>query len=149
MFKKLLSLLLIIALTFSLFGCDTAIVEYPDNSEVVEILEEGIYTNPEDVAQYIHLYDKLPSNYITKKDAMALGWESNKGNLWDVTDKGVIGGDRFGNREGRLPNEKGRIYYECDVNYEGGFRGAERLVYSNDGLIYYTSDHYETFEQLY
>lgn len=60
-----------------------------------------------------------------------------------------IGGNKFGNREGLLPKEKGRTYYECDVNYESGYRGEERIVYSNDGLIYYTGDHYESFELLY
>ena len=48
-----------------------------------------------------------------------------------------------------LPDKDGRKWFECDINYEGGFRNAERLVYSNDGLIYYTADHYKTFEQIY
>ena len=101
------------------------------------------------VAKYIHTYNKLPSNYITKKEASKLGWESDEGNLWEVTDKMSIGGDKFGNKEGLLPKKEGRIYYECDVNYEGGYRGAERIVFSNDGLIFYTDDHYESFTQLY
>lgn len=160
MFKKLLSILLILVLIFSLFGCkatpivDKPVIENPTievdkNLEGKTIAEDGIYTSPEKVAEYIHTYDKLPSNYLTKKKAMDSGWDSSKGNLWDVTDKGVIGGDKFGNREGHLPKEKGRQYYECDVNYEGGYRGGERLVYSNDGLIFYTNDHYKSFKQLY
>lgn len=155
MFKKLLSLLLIFTITFSLFGCSIeSIVELPNvdvNEETIQeaVSEDGIYTTPEEVAEYIHIYEKLPSNYLTKKQAMDLGWESSKGNLWDVTDKGVIGGDKFGNREGLLPKEKGRTWYECDVNYEGGYRGGERIVYSSDGLIFYTDDHYKSFEQLY
>ena len=80
---------------------------------------------------------------------MELGWQSSQGNLWDVTEKKSIGGDRFGNREGKLPIKEGRQYYECDINYEGGYRGSERIVYSNDGLIYYTKDHYENFVLLY
>ncbi|MGN1069057.1 MAG: ribonuclease domain-containing protein [Candidatus Fimadaptatus sp.] len=60
-----------------------------------------------------------------------------------------IGGDRFGNREGLLPDARGRQYYECDVNYDGGYRGGERIVFSSDGLIYYTCDHYNTFALLY
>lgn len=155
MFKKLLSLLLILAITLSLFGCAVGpIVEEPNvdvNEPTIQeaITEDGIYTSPEEVGEYIHIYEKLPSNYLTKKQAMDLGWESSKGNLWDVTDKGIIGGDKFGNREGLLPKEKGRTWYECDVNYEGGYRGGERIVYSNDGLIFYTNDHYKSFEQLY
>ena len=111
--------------------------------------EDGRFTTPEDVAAYLHTYEHLPSNFITKREAMDLGWESELGNLWDVTDECSIGGDIFGNREGLLPKESGRIWYECDVNYGGGFRGSERVVYSSDGLIYYTKDHYETFSQLY
>ncbi len=111
--------------------------------------ENGTYTDPKQVAEYIHTYNQLPSNYITKKEATNLGWESDKGNLWDVTDEMSIGGDKFGNREGLLPKSDGRQYYECDVNYQGGYRGAERIVFSNDGLIFYTDDHYKSFTQLY
>jgi len=129
-------------------------VENPASEEPQELVEEaiaedGYYTSPEEVALYLHTYARLPDNYITKEDAMDLGWDAQKGNLWDVTDRMSIGGNRFGNRERLLPEAEGRQYYEADVNYEGGYRGAERLVYSNDGLIFYTGDHYESFEQLY
>ena len=107
------------------------------------------YYAAEDVAAYIHLYGKLPPNYISKDKAESLGWSAREGNLWDVADGAVIGGSRFGNYEGLLPKKKGRKYYECDVNYYGGFRGGDRLVYSSDGLVYYTEDHYETFTLLY
>lgn len=119
------------------------------SAEEISLEKGGRYTAPEDVALYIHLYGELPSNYITKTEAKKLGWESNKGNLWDVTDQMSMGGDRFGNYEGALPDAEGRTWKECDVNYEGGYRGSERLLYSNDGLIFYTKDHYETFTQLY
>lgn len=115
----------------------------------LSIDENCTYTDPYLVAEYIHKYNKLPSNYLTKNEARELGWESDKGNLWEVTDEMSIGGDIFGNREGLLPKKDGRIYYECDVNYKGGYRGSERIVYSNDGLIFYTNDHYESFTQLY
>ena len=121
----------------------------PDMDSAEEIAEDGSYTSPEDVALYLHTYEKLPGNFITKKDAEALGWDSKKGNLWDVAPGMSIGGSRFGNYEGALPDRKGRKYFECDIDYEGGYRGANRLVYSDDGLIYYTEDHYNTFEQLY
>jgi len=116
-------------------------------SELVE--EDGVYSTPELVAAYIHTFNKLPSNFITKKEAQQLGWVSSEGNLWDVTDEMSIGGDKFGNYEGLLPKKNGRQWYECDVNYRGGYRGSERILYSNDGLIYYTDDHYESFTQLY
>lgn len=113
------------------------------------IEESGTYTSKGDVALYLHTYGRLPENYITKRDAEELGWDSKKGNLWDVAPGMSIGGSRFGNYEGALPDRKGRKYFECDIDYEGGYRGAKRLVYSDDGLIYYTEDHYNTFEQLY
>lgn len=120
------------------------------DSDLLEELDaEGYYSSPEDVALYLYTFDELPENYLTKAEARDLGWEASEGNLWEVTDEMLIGGDYFGNREGLLPEEDGRRYYEADVNYEGGYRGAERLVYSNDGLIYYTADHYDSFTLLY
>lgn len=117
-----------------------------------EISEDGTYTSKEEVALYLHLFGKLPSNFITKNEAEALGWKKKQGEegmLHIVAPGKSIGGGYFGNYEGLLPEQKGRKYYECDINYVSGNRGAERLVYSNDGLIYYTGDHYKTFEQLY
>ena len=111
--------------------------------------EDGTYTSKEEVAAYIYEYGRLPSNYITKKEAKKLGWVSTEGNLGEVAPGKCIGGDYFGNYEGLLPEEEDRDYYECDVNTDGSYRGAERIVYSNDGLIYYTPDHYENFELLY
>ena len=112
-------------------------------------LDEGReYTSVEDVALYLHLYAHLPQNFITKKDARALGW--NGGGLDDYADGKCIGGDRFGNYEGLLPDAPGREYHECDIDtLHAASRGAKRIVYSNDGLIYYTEDHYESFILLY
>lgn len=115
----------------------------------VSVTIDGTYTSKEEVAAYIHEFRCLPSNFITKSEAQALGWDSGKGNLWAVAEGKSIGGDRFGNYEGYLPKAKGRVYYECDIGYDGGKRGPERIVFSNDGLIYYTEDHYNTFELLY
>ena len=113
------------------------------------LTENVSYSSKEDVALYIHTYGKLPSNYISKSQAKDLGWDSKKGNLWGVAKGKSIGGDRFSNRERTLPYKQGRQYYECDIDYDGGHRGAKRIVYSNDGLIYYTEDHYATFILLY
>lgn len=118
-------------------------------AEKLSVEKDGSYTTPEDVAEYIHTFGTLPDNFITKSEAKALGWDNKKGNLWDVAEGKSIGGDYFGNYEGLLPDEKGRKYTECDVNYSGGYRGSERIIFSNDGLIYYTNDHYKTFTQLY
>lgn len=112
------------------------------------IAEDGTYTSKEDVALYIHTYGKLPSNFITKKEAEALGWTG--GSLDKYAPGKCIGGTYFGNYEGLLPAKPGRTYIECDIDTLGArSRGAKRIVFSNDGLIYYTDDHYETFELLY
>lgn len=107
-----------------------------------------LYTSAEDVAAYIHEYGELPENFMTKDEARKLGWEG--GSLEEYAPGMCIGGDKFGNYEGLLPKASGRQYYECDIDTLGAeSRGAKRLVYSNDGLIYYTEDHYESFELLY
>lgn len=127
--------------------------EEAEPEEVVEVEttidENGTYTCKEDVALYIHTYNHLPSNFITKNKAKELGWDSSKGNLGKVAPGMSIGGDKFGNREGLLPKKDGRQYYECDIDSDGSFRNAKRIIFSNDGLIYYTEDHYESFELLY
>lgn len=112
------------------------------------VVEDGTYSDKEHVAAYLRAFGKLPSNYITKKEAQALGWVSTLGNLWDVAPGKSIGGDRFGNYEGQLPTAKGRKYTECDIDYSGGSRNAKRIIFSNDGLIFYTEDHYTTFEEM-
>ena len=105
----------------------------------------GVYTTMEDVALYIHTYGKLPLNFMKKSQARSLGWSG--GSLEDYAPGMCIGGDRFGNYEGILPEGN---YHECDINTLGrSRRGAERIVYSDDGRIYYTKDHYETFILLY
>lgn len=112
-------------------------------------VEEGrSYTSKAEVALYIHTFHKLPGNFITKREAEKLGWKS-KGTLNKLAPGKSIGGDRYGNYEGHLPNKQGRNWKECDIDYKSGNRNAKRIVYSNDGLIYYTEDHYKTFERLY
>lgn len=110
--------------------------------------EDGSYNSMEDVSLYLHTYDHLPDNYITKQEARDLGWSG--GSVERYAPGCAIGGDRFGNREGLLPSEKGRTYYECDIDTIGETsRGAKRIIFSSDGLIYYTEDHYESFTLLY
>lgn len=114
----------------------------------VPIDEDGSYFDKENVALYIHIYGKLPANFITKDEARDLGWEG--GSVEKYAPGKAIGGDRFGNYEGLLPKKKGRTYTECDIDTDGYHsRGSRRIVFSNDGLIYYTHDHYENFELLY
>ena len=114
--------------------------------ELLTLPEDGSYTTKEDVALYIYLYGGLPDNFITKKEARALGW--SKGSLEPYAPGMCIGGDHFGNYERLLPED--RNYTECDIDTLGAdSRGAKRIVFSDDGLIYYTGDHYESFELLY
>jgi len=135
---------------------ESAAPEIPESAEPTpgdepeeELLDEhGSYTSKEDVALYLYQYGHLPDNFITKKEARELGWPG--GSLEPYAPGKCIGGDRFGNYEGSLPEAKGRSYQECDIDTLGAkSRGAKRIVFSNDGLIYYTEDHYESFELLY
>ena len=112
----------------------------------VTVERDGTYTSKEEVALYIHTYGRLPSNFISKRKAEDRGWVASKGNLDKVCPGKSIGGSRYNNYEHNLPDGN---YRECDINYTGGYRGAERLVYSDDGRVYYTADNYKTFEQLY
>ena len=152
--KKLTSILIVVLIAAVLLGVKyffpdlfNAIFDAP-GEETGEIVLDGVYTSKEDVALYIHTYGKLPSNFITKDEAEALGWTS--GGLDKYAKGKCIGGDHFGNFEKRLPTKKGRSYTECDIDTLGkSSRGEKRIVFSNDGLIYYTEDHYETFELLY
>ena len=123
----------------------------PESSAVSQtadsVDEHGSYYDAEHVVLYLDAYGHLPENYITKSEARALGWEGGSVEIYQPG--AAVGGDRFGNREGLLPEETGRTYTECDLNTLGAdSRGAERLIFSNDGLYFYTSDHYASFTEL-
>lgn len=120
----------------------------PEEIPAPAIDEDGFYTTKDDVALYIYTYGRLPDNFITKKEAESLGWKS--GGLDDYAYGYCIGGNKFGNYEGLLPEKGGRKYTECDIDtMHASKRGAKRIVFSNDGLIYYTDNHYESFTLLY
>lgn len=165
--KRFLALLLSALLVLTLASCsalpldssllsqDTAPVHAPQTSEpsqraaVPQVPEkDGFYYDLEQVVLYLDAYGQLPPNYITKDEARRLGWQG--GSVEDYQKGAAIGGDRFGNREGLLPSEQGRTYTECDLDTQGQpSRGAKRLVFSNDGLYFYTEDHYESFDQVF
>lgn len=171
--KKPIALLLALLLALGLTACagteviggaDSAAGSYVDASapavssemesaessfeETYYIDEEGWYYSAEDVSLYLYTYGYLPENFITKSEARDLGWEG--GSVERYAPGYAIGGDVFGNREGLLPEAEDRTYYECDIDTNGqDSRGAKRLVFTDDGLIYYTEDHYENFELLY
>ena len=149
-------LLLIVALLFNGMGGEApeTPVHPQDETEYAAVIEDAVidedgwFYSAELVALYLRTYGRLPDNFMTKEEARELGWEG--GSLEEFAPGFAIGGDKFGNREGLLPTAKGRKYYECDIDTDGQkSRGAKRLVYSNDGLIYYTDDHYESFTLLY
>ncbi len=166
--KKILSALLILAVlaTLSYFGVDlaspsleessgtTLSTTLPQESQTTaptqeadgQLDPEGFYYSKEDVALFIHSYGRLPDNFVTKSEAT----EQFGGSKTAMKECYRIGGDRFGNREGRLPKKDGRTWTECDIVAQGVTnRGAKRIVFSNDGLVYYTDDHYESFTLLY
>ena len=127
---------------------ETAVPSEASGNPGSRLTEDGVYDSKDEVALYIHLFGHLPSNYITKKQAEELGWSG--GSLEPYAPGKCIGGSRFGNYEGLLPDAKGRSWTECDIDTMGArSRGAKRIVFSNDGLIYYTGDHYNHFELLY
>lgn len=172
--RRLAALLLVLCMLFAAAGCEEALEEIAnaagqsttedsddslvlvertpqpenaqDSGEEEEYLDpDGSYTTKEDVALYLHIYGELPSNFMTKDEARALGWSG--GGLEDYAPGMCIGGDRFGNYEGLLPDGS---YHECDIDTLGASRrGAKRIIYSTDGRIYYTDDHYESFTLLY
>ena len=112
------------------------------------VTEDGKYDTKDEVALYIHSFGHLPSNFVTKSTARKAGWSS--GSLEKYFPGCSIGGDVFQNREGLLPEAPGRTYFECDIEATGQkTRGAKRIVFSSDGLIYYTDDHYDSFTLLY
>ncbi|TQI82451.1 ribonuclease [Serratia fonticola] len=138
---------MVIALVVAAFSAlhgngDRAItgVATPVAAESIEKL-----TEQKRVVSYVQQHQRLPDYYITKKQAREQGWDAGKGNLCQVLPGKAIGGDRFSNREGRLPTANNRVWREADINYQCGRRGADRLLYSSDGLIFVTRDHYKNF----
>ena len=171
--KQIFSVLFALLLLAALFGCGRLLETVPEteqqtsdidapvltpepseaptaesNETPCPVSEDGEYWTKDDVALYIHLFGHLPKNYITKSKAQSLGWSG--GSLEPYAPGCSIGGGYFGNYEGLLPEKPGRTYTECDIDTRGArSRGAKRIVFSNDGLIYYTDDHYESFTLLY
>ncbi|MBR1669378.1 MAG: ribonuclease [Butyrivibrio sp.] len=156
LFDKFIALLLVMVLVLGVVACgkddaeDTAVsaagTEEETDGEEPLIDAYGVYTSKEDVALYIHTYGELPMNFMTKKEAKKLGWSG--GSLEDYAPGMCIGGDYFGNYEELLPTDT--EYRECDIDTLGKKkRGGKRIIYSDDGYIYYTGDHYESFELMY
>ena len=168
--KKINSFFITVFTVFLLFSCSkniivtknidsiTNVIEVSTSIDSVDIEiaidEDSTYTSKDEVALYIKTFKKLPKNFITKNEAKKLGWNILKNYVGDVAKGKSIGGDRYSNYEKRLPDIKGRKYIECDIDYKGKKRNAKRIIYADDfdesvGYIFYTEDHYKTFEKLY
>ena len=153
-----LLLALLLALTSACGGVEAAAPDTRPGEDVraeqavlpadADLPEYGeYYYDVENVVLYLYIYDELPPNYITKDEARDLGWRG--GSVEDYLEGAAIGGDRFGNREGILPEGPGRTYTECDIDTDGyGSRGSRRLVFSSDGLYFYSKNHYKTFTEV-
>ena len=155
-FAALLALLLVGLIVLTGCGQIQAVKEMAKATEAFAVntaapaataAAETAITDPQEIADYIFAHGELPPNFITKKEAQALGWRG--GDLYVYAPGKSIGGSVFSNYEKKLPKVKGRVYRECDANYTGGKRGDDRIVYSNDGHVWFTSDHYETFIELF
>ncbi|MBV7276556.1 ribonuclease [Clostridium sp. PL3] len=154
--QKIFVVFLALFITISLLGCTST--NKNTDKEKQNVNTESVKTDStknkkvindfQGVADYIHKNAALPDNFITKDQATKLGWTPGK-DLDKVAPGKSIGGDIFKNAEKSLPDAPKRVWRECDINYNGGKRGADRILYSNDGLIYSTSDHYKTFKLLY
>ena len=90
---------------------------------------------------------KLPEYYIEEDEIRTLGWRPGR---WPsnfapgkMIKKGI-----YSNRNNHLPDEIGRVWYEADINYMQGKRNSQRVVWSNDGLIFVSYDHYKTFHEI-
>ncbi len=146
-FAAIIAVFVLSACNIQTPGLSMQDISLSDNA-AISIDEGGIYDSKNEVSLYIHVYKHLPKNYITKKEAKALGWTG--GTLYELAPGKCIGGDVFGNYEELLPEKKNRTYRECDIDTLcKKSRGKKRIIYSDDGLIYYTADHYESFELLY
>lgn len=141
--KKIFPLLLLILFSGGYSLPDHVLAEQLTEQQAHEL------SNIKEVIETLKHTRQLPAYYITKEEARQLGWDARLGNLNEVAPGKVIGGDRFLNKEGLLPDEPERIWYEADLYYQDGHRGEERIVFSNDGLIYLSDDHYQSFQQVY
>lgn len=109
------------------------------SGNIDELTEEKL------VIDYVKANRKLPDYYLTKGEARSQGWVASKGNLCDVLPGRAIGGDKFSNREKTLPT--GAQYFEADVNYNCGRRNADRIVFTKNGDVWLTHDHYKSFQK--
>jgi guanyl-specific ribonuclease Sa len=102
-------------------------------------------TKAEVVIEFVKVNHQLPDFYLTKNKAKKLGWIPSKANLCEVLPGRAIGGDHFSNREKQLP--EGEQYFEADVNFSCGSRNADRIIFTKNGDVYLSTDHYKSFQK--
>lgn len=117
----------------------------PMRTKIVGTATNSGYNGADSILFYLK---RLPDYYISKEIAADYGWVGSKGNLDTILPEKMIGGDVYQNKERKLPSVPGRIWYEADINYDGGYRNGQRILYSNDGLIFVSYDHYKTFYEI-
>ena len=126
-------------------GLDDVWAHFCPSKPCLPLLTDG----KDGIDYYLFLHHTLSNHYITKEEARSFKWSPAKGNLWDVLPGTIIGGSIYKNKDGRLPNAPWRVWYEADFDYQGGYRNNRRIVFSNDGLMFVTYDHYLTFSEIY
>ena len=145
--NRLIRFFVVLTAVVLLFSCCTALAAKKNRNRSNE--SAAALQAAQELADYIFEHGELPDGFIRKKDAHALGWDSSYNHVSDVAPDMSIGGDYYGNYEERLPVVRGRKYYEADCYYRGGRRNAYRIIYSNDGHVWFTEDHYNTFVELF
>ncbi|KMQ67759.1 hypothetical protein ACM39_11790 [Chryseobacterium sp. FH2] len=129
------------------YSTNTTTVEYgevnAENSSSQQTINQ--LTDERTVINYVKQKHTLPDYYITKNEARKQGWNPSKRNLCEVLPGKAIGGDQFSNREKNLPG--GKKYFEADVNYSCGNRNADRIIFTKEGDVYLTKNHYRSFEK--
>ncbi|WP_407405096.1 ribonuclease domain-containing protein [Chryseobacterium sp.] len=120
-------------------------IKLDENFEIIPEQTIDELTNEKTVIDFVKKNHQLPNYYLTKNEAKKLGWIASKGNLCEALPGRAIGGDKFGNREKQLP--LGEQYYEADVNYHCGNRQTDRIIFTKNGNVYLTKNHYKTFEK--
>ena len=96
---------------------------------------------------WLTYFNKLPDYYVTEEEAYNIGWIRGKSPAKFIPGKMLTMGI-YNNSNGHLPQAAGRIWYEADINYYEGRRNGHRVLWSNDGLIFVTYDHYATFYEI-
>lgn len=122
---------------------ENSVLNSSKNYESIQEIDE--LTEESKVINYVKAHHELPDYYLTKAEARRKGWVASEGNLCKVLPGKAIGGDKFSNREKTLP--KGNQYFEADVNYTCGRRNADRIVFTKQGEVWLTHDHYKAFQQ--